>query len=95
MVVLAKESLLIIGGVFMLKRKVVVYADWFGKIAAGLFNAAVVLTILKAELLPQIGILNTIVFAAAIVAALGALVHYYFKTDVPYFLQKREEKKRS
>ena len=94
-VVLAKESLMIIGGVFMLKRKVVVYADWFGKIAAGLFNAAVVLTIHKAELLPQIGILNTIVFAAAIVAALGALVHYYFKTVNPYFLKKREEKKRS
>lgn len=73
----AKELLMIIGGAFLLKRKVVVYADWFGKVAAGLFAAGVVLTLLK-HFYPPLGelYLDIIVFCAAILCAIIAMFHY-------------------
>ena len=40
-IVVGKELLMIIGGAALYKHKIVVYADWFGKAAAGFFNAGV------------------------------------------------------
>ena len=72
-----KELAMMIGGAIMLKRKVVVYSDWFGKIAAGAFAAGVVLTLLKNFYTP-IGMLHIdiIVFSIAIVCAVIAALHY-------------------
>lgn len=66
---------MIIGGAILFRRKVVVYSDWFGKLASGFFNASVALTLAK-RFFPQIGMLDIIVLAVAIVLALVALVHY-------------------
>lgn len=73
--VLTKEGLMIIGGIFLFKRKIVVYADWYGKFAAGFFNAGVALTLIK-NFWPQLGVLNFIVFCIAILLAVIALLHY-------------------
>lgn len=73
--VVAKELMMIIGGFILFKKDIVVYADWFGKLAAGGFNLGVALTLAK-EFLPWIGIGNLIVFAISIVLAVIALVHY-------------------
>lgn len=73
--VVVKEMIMIIGGYIMLKKDIVVYADWFGKLAGGGFNLGVGLTLAK-EFLPWIGMGNLIVFAASIVLAIIALVHY-------------------
>lgn len=78
LVVAAKELAMIFGGIFVLKKKnFVVFSDWSGKIAAGCFNFAVVLTLLK-NFFPIIDDLNLdlIVYSIAIVLALVALFHY-------------------
>lgn len=90
-IVLGKELLMLIGGLFMLKKNVVVYSDWYGKIAAGFFGAAIVLTFVKAIWLPVIGIWNVVVFIAAIVLAFVALVHYFFKNVMPGLKSKTDE----
>ena len=73
--VLIKEGIMIIGGLLLFRKEVVVYADWYGKFAAGFFNAGVALTLLK-NFWPWIGMLNIIVFCIAIVLAVIALCHY-------------------
>lgn len=72
-----KEFAMMVGGAFMLKRKVVVYSDWFGKIAGGMFAAGVVLTLIK-YFYPVIGTyyIDIAVFAIAIICAFTAAVHY-------------------
>ena len=74
-VVLAKELIMIIGGAVLFRKKVVVYADWFGKTAAGVFNAAVAVTLITLYV-PQLGRLNLVLFCIAVVLAFIALIHY-------------------
>ncbi|MEL7609019.1 MAG: CDP-alcohol phosphatidyltransferase family protein [Bacillota bacterium] len=74
-IVLAKELLMIVGGVLLYRKNVVVYADWFGKSAAGFFNAGVAVTLLKLYI-PQIGFWNLVLFLIAMILAIVALVHY-------------------
>lgn len=73
--VLIKEGIMIIGGLLLFRKEVVVYADWYGKFAAGFFNAGVALTLAK-NFWPWIGALNLIVIGIAIVLAIIALFHY-------------------
>jgi CDP-diacylglycerol--glycerol-3-phosphate 3-phosphatidyltransferase len=48
--ILVKEALMIVGGVFLLRRyKLVVYAKWYGKVATFLFAVAFALTILVVQ----------------------------------------------
>ncbi len=76
-VVVLKELLMIIGGAWLYKKKVVVYADFFGKFATGMFNVAIVLTFLKNALNWEwLGISNLVVLSIAIICAIIALVHY-------------------
>ena len=63
------------------------YADWYGKFAAGFFNAGVALTLLK-NFWPWIGMLNIIVFCIAIVLAVIALCHY---AKVQVFNREKKE----
>lgn len=74
-IVFFKELVMIIGGMLLFRKKIVVYADWFGKIAAGLFNISVAATLLK-NFWPQIGYWNLIILALATICAFIALVHY-------------------
>lgn len=74
-VVLAKELIMIIGGIILYKKEIVVYADWFGKFAAGFFNVGVAL-ILARVFLPWLGRSGFVVLCAAALFAVIALVHY-------------------
>ncbi|HOG00948.1 MAG TPA: CDP-alcohol phosphatidyltransferase family protein [Clostridia bacterium] len=74
-VVLAKELIMIVGGVILYKKEIVVYADWFGKSAAGLFNLGVAL-ILARLFLPWLGEAGVVVLCAAAALAIVALFHY-------------------
>ena len=75
MIVVGKELAMIIGGALLLKKKVVVYADWYGKIATLFFNAGVVATFCK-NFWKWIGFWNIVLLGIAIVLAIIALVHY-------------------
>ncbi len=74
-IVFAKELIMIVGGAILFRKKVVVYADWFGKLASGFFNASIALTLAK-RFFPGIRMLDVIVLGIAIVLAIIALVHY-------------------
>lgn len=74
-VVALKELAMIAGGIFLWKKKVVVYSDKFGKLATTFFNTAVVATFLK-EFWPWIGFWNIVLLGIAVLLALVALVHY-------------------
>lgn len=73
--VVGKELIMIVGGIILYRREVVVYADWFGKSAAGFFNLGVALTLAR-QFLPWLGRSDLIVLCIALVLALIALVHY-------------------
>ncbi|MBQ9832375.1 MAG: CDP-alcohol phosphatidyltransferase family protein [Clostridia bacterium] len=75
-IAVVKELLMIFGGIFLLKkRNTVVYADWFGKTAAGFFNVGVILTLIK-NFVPTLGNFDWIIYSMAIVLAVIALFHY-------------------
>lgn len=74
-VVFSKEFIMIIGGLILYKKEVVVYADWFGKSAAGFFNLGVALILAKV-FLPWIGNAGLYVLGIAVVLAFIALLHY-------------------
>ncbi len=78
-VVVAKELVMIVGGALLWKKNVVVYADWFGKIATGLFNLGVVMTICK-NFWAWIADWNIIVLAIAMVLTVIAMLHYGKRT---------------
>ena len=44
LIVFIKDLIMIVVGSILFSKKVVVYADWFGKIATGLFFLAIILT---------------------------------------------------
>ncbi|HWQ58965.1 MAG TPA: CDP-alcohol phosphatidyltransferase family protein [Clostridia bacterium] len=74
-VVLVKELIMIVGGIILYKKEIVVYADWFGKSAAGFFNLGVAL-ILARVFLPWLGESGIVMLCVAVVLAVVALVHY-------------------
>ena len=74
-VVVAKELVMIIGGAFLWKKEIVVYADWFGKFATGFFNVGVMATLLK-RFWPWIAYWNIVLLSIAMVLGIIALVHY-------------------
>ncbi|MDL2257716.1 CDP-alcohol phosphatidyltransferase family protein [Eubacteriales bacterium OttesenSCG-928-K08] len=74
-VVAGKELVMIIGGAFLYKKDIVVYADWFGKTATGFFNAGVIATMCK-PFWTWIGMWNVVLLVVAMVLAIIALVHY-------------------
>ncbi len=47
LIMLVKELMLLIGGLLLAKKDIVVYSDWPGKIATGLFAAGVTLALLS------------------------------------------------
>lgn len=69
-VILVKEGIMIIGGAWALKQKVVVQAQFLGKAATVLFAAMIVATLLDWKPL------NTILLYISLAASLGALVFY-------------------
>ena len=93
-VVILKELLLVFGGLFILKkRKVAVYADWWGKIATGLFFASITLTLAKLALKPMLDAIPDlaleIVFIVALAISIFSLFHYAYKAG---FIGKKYKK---
>lgn len=73
--IVLKDVLLIIGGLFMLKARKVAYADWYGKTATGLLTLGVILTLLGfAE--PAVHPWDIGILFAAVALSYTALVHY-------------------
>lgn len=77
-----KEVLMILGSAIMLKHCVVVYADWFGKIATGLFAAGVILALLSVEY-PQMSPYDFYVLVIATSLSYLALIHYAIQAFLP------------
>jgi len=87
-----KELLMIIGGVFLAKRKVVVFAAWPGKIATGLFAAGVMLSLLS-FLSVHVEPYNLYVLGLATLTSYYALAFYAAKQLPNAFGDKREAAK--
>lgn len=87
-VVLVKEGLMIAGGLYMLRRKTVVKADFAGKVASGLFGAGIALCLLS-FILPDLGQWDKALLSAAALSAVYALLHYLY-TQMHF--SKREKK---
>ena len=82
-----KELLMVIGGLFLAKRKVVVMAAWPGKIAAGLFALGVLLSLLS-FLSVQVEPYNLVVLGLATLMSYFALA-YYASTQLPQAFSKK------
>lgn len=72
LIVALKEFAMIIGGIYLYRKKVVVYSKTLGKIATVMFNSGVVLTLLRQYVYP----FNLILLYAAIGVAFVALLQY-------------------
>lgn len=73
----AKELFsLIIGLVVIKKRNVVIVSKWYGKTAVCVFYATIVLAVLLEDILAQNIFASVLLFAPAVVFALGALGAY-------------------
>ncbi len=88
-IAVAKEVIMIIGGMLLYRRKIVVYADWFGKIAASCFNIGVVATVC-AHFWPWISPWNIVLLCIGLVLAFIALIHYAKLNVFSQFKRKQE-----
>lgn len=84
LIILMKELLMVFGGLFLLKkRKITVYADWWGKIATGLFFASITLMLAKLALPSLLGFIPDlaleILFLIALAISIFSLFHYAYK----------------
>lgn len=77
-VIACVEFIMIAVSAVLYFRKVVVYADWFGKIATGLFGVAILLTFVN--IIYNSCLWYEYVYIAAVTASLIAFVHYGVNT---------------
>lgn len=87
LIMLIKDLIMIIVGSVLYFKKVVVYADWFGKIATGLFLLATVSTF--ANLIWGVVDFYIYIYIVAIAVAVVSFVHYGIRT---FFCNKKETK---
>lgn len=78
-VVLKDVAMIVIGG-YLYTRKVVVFADWFGKIATGLFFMAIILTFI--HLIWGVLNIHLYVYWLALATAIASFFHYGIKTFI-------------
>ena len=84
-----KELLMLIGGIFMAKRKVVAMAYWPGKVATGLFAVGVMLSLLS-FLSIQVEPWDMTALALATAMSCFALVYYAIK-QLPRAFDKKKD----
>jgi len=82
-----KELLMVIGGAFMVKRKVVAMAGWPGKVATGMFAAGVMLSLLS-FLIESVEFYGLIIIGLATMMSYFAL-GYYAATQLPRAFGKK------
>ena len=85
-----KELLMLIGGVFMAKRKVVAMAYWPGKVATGLFAGAVIISLLS-FLSIRVEPWDMVALASATAMSCFALGYYAVK-QLPRAFSKNKDK---
>jgi CDP-diacylglycerol--glycerol-3-phosphate 3-phosphatidyltransferase len=74
---LGKETLMIAGGIYALRKKIVVAALWIGKVATGLFALAVLGRLIDHwRPMPALSIAADVVLYAAVAVTFAALVVY-------------------
>jgi len=76
LLVLGKEVLMVLGGVFMLKKDVVVYSNMLGKVAMCFFILALTLSFFHAEFTALGTRWDSIVLWIAVALTLAALIDY-------------------
>jgi len=74
-IIILKELAMVLGGLFMLKKNTVVYANFWGKAATFLFTLAVVLTFLHQFVSPA----DLIVMWVALALSVIAMLNYAWK----------------
>lgn len=78
LIVFLKDLIMIVIGSILYSKKVVVYADWFGKIAAGLFFLAIVMTFI--HIIKNVEVYHLYFFWLAMAVAIASFFHYGIKT---------------
>ncbi|MBR3299040.1 MAG: CDP-alcohol phosphatidyltransferase family protein [Clostridia bacterium] len=78
LVVFVKDLVMIVIGIVLYSKKVVVYADWFGKIATGLFMLAIILTFVN--IIWQVETYYIWFYLLALAVAIVSFFHYGIKT---------------
>ena len=89
-IVCCKELVMLLGGVFMLSKNVVVYANYFGKTAQVFFIISLVLSFFHDELAAQNLPLDIILFWVTVGLALLAMAVYIFGA-VKTILSRRKD----
>ncbi|HOM03096.1 MAG TPA: CDP-diacylglycerol--glycerol-3-phosphate 3-phosphatidyltransferase [Acetivibrio sp.] len=90
-IVVAKESFMVIGSIFIYKKvNFVVQADWYGKFATVVFFLAIVLTILVRSVGFANSYSNIVVHIAVIIAVVSTLFAFFM-----YSIQFRKLTKKS
>ncbi|MBR5292012.1 MAG: CDP-alcohol phosphatidyltransferase family protein [Clostridia bacterium] len=78
--VIIKESIMMLGGLIMLRCHAVAYADTFGKAATTLFSTSIVMALIRelnfSPFLTRICSASTLVFGLSVAFSFVALVHY-------------------
>ena len=85
-IVVIKELLTVIGGLYLYRKKIVVYADWIGKIATAAFTVGVILTFFSDKVYP----LNLVFLYIAVALAVAALVYYAIRNFFKYLQDRRK-----
>ncbi len=73
--VAVKEFLMLLGGLFMVRRRVVAFAAWPGKLATGLFAVGVMLSLISFEAV-EVEPWNLVILFAAALLSWFSLVYY-------------------
>lgn len=94
-IVLLKESIMIVGASFLYGKDVVVYSKWYGKLSTVLFYIAIVFSLLSKQL-ELTGIWNKldfILYCIALVTTVFALIMYVKDLYKKGFIDKQDLKK--
>ena len=94
-IVLIKESIMIVGASFLYGKDVVVYSRWYGKLATVLFYLAIVLSLVLRQFNITGAFEHTdlIAYSLALVATVFSLIMYVWSLYHKGFIDKKDLKK--
>lgn len=89
-----KEFVMILGGIYLYKKKVVVYSRFLGKAATACFNVGIVLTFLRPYFIGVFAFpVNKALLYIAVGLALVAFIQYTVKSFMKPVKEMRQQKK--
>lgn len=92
LIVMTKEIVMIVGGIYMLGHGIVVYSHWLGKAAQFSFIAALILSFWHQEFTAAALPVDRLVLLLAVLLALAALVDYTLDAIRKLRTQESQEK---